>query len=128
MKCILVIFFTFALIFVIAGLAYMFFDDLLGCGNPIKYLRIRNTPSCKKCKHLADKQHTDRHYCTCPDVIEYHERVKSENVIEVRSDDVRGTKFCKFESNEEQDEQESASLKTKMNWTRRKKDGNDQMH
>ena len=81
----------------------------------INFILDKNTPSCSHCVHCTIKDYFIKHKyatpletddlifrCRRPEVLEEWERKQVVSVVSVRADQVRGTKFCKFEQKPEE--------------------------
>lgn len=73
----------------------------------INFILDKNTPSCSHCVHCTIKDYSIKHNdlifrCRRPEVLEEWERKQVVSVVNVRADQVRGTKFCKFEQKPEE--------------------------
>lgn len=70
--------------------------------NLIRKINVIKTPTCAKCKHCRIGITTGHFYCNVPSYLEFIEKTRCKRTREVDALNVRGTKYCKFESKEQQ--------------------------
>ncbi|WP_276683313.1 hypothetical protein [Slackia piriformis] len=62
--------------------------------SPIRRWRKLHTPPCRLCAHYVKDGYAE---CTCPAAVLRKEKLRGLTCTKVRSDDVRGTRVCRFE-------------------------------
>ena len=64
------------------------------CESPLRKWRKLHTPPCRLCAHYVKDGYAE---CACPAAVLRKEKLRGLTCTEVRSDDVRGTRVCRFE-------------------------------
>lgn len=67
----------------------------------IRKIKARKLPSCAKCKHCSKEGVFGAFSCRVPEYLELIEKTKCYKLVSVDAFEVRGTKYCKFESKEQ---------------------------
>lgn len=62
--------------------------------SPLRKWRKLHTPPCRLCAHYVKDGYAE---CTCPAAVLRKEKLRGLTCTKVRSDDVRGTRVCRFE-------------------------------
>ena len=85
-----------ALVAVVMGFAVIMTAMILSetDESPIRRWRKLRTPPCRLCAHYVKDGYAE---CTCPAAVLRKEKLRGLTCTKVRSDDVRGTRVCRFE-------------------------------